>query len=139
MTANDKDHLLALRLSQRLAVDVSPEDARLLRRAALTLQRWSELECGDSNNYGSWAIERDDNGDGPPYMVHHHWHGAAIGTTTRTRIPDREAGALRRVAALCHARGWHYFHQTDPRGCPLYVSTEPLTDTNYTNGAAICP
>jgi hypothetical protein len=36
------------------------EEALALRRIERTLQRWSELECGDGNNYGSWAIERDE-------------------------------------------------------------------------------
>jgi len=31
----------------------------------------------------------------------------------------------------------YYYNQTDPRGCALYVSNEPLTDTNYPNGVAI--
>ena len=34
------------------------DDAQALRRIAMTLHRWHELECGDGNNYGSWSIER---------------------------------------------------------------------------------
>ena len=54
---------------------VTLDEALALRRISMTLQRWHELECGDSNNYGSWAIERDDNGDGPPFMVYHTHQG----------------------------------------------------------------
>ncbi len=68
----------------------------------------------------------------------HYEVGRGQWRTSRQPIPDREAGALRRVAAICEANGLHYFHQTDPRGCTLYVSNEPLTDTNYTNGVACC-
>src|SRR3990167_7234142 len=113
------------------------DDANTLLRAELTLQRWAELECGNGNDYGSWAIERDDNGDAPPFMVHHHYrHGNGTDTVTRTRIADREAGALRRVAAICKRLGAHYYHQGDPRGCALYVSAEPINGGN--RGVACC-
>lgn len=38
-------------------IGISEADAFQLRRIAMTLHRWHELECGDSNDYGSWAIE----------------------------------------------------------------------------------
>lgn len=41
-----------------LAAGISEDDALALRRIAMTLHRWHELECGDGNDYGSWAIER---------------------------------------------------------------------------------
>ena len=34
---------------------IKPDDAQALRRISMTLQRWHELECGDSNSYGSCA------------------------------------------------------------------------------------
>jgi hypothetical protein len=103
------------------------------------LHRWGELECGNGNNYGSWAIERDENGEGAPFMVHHHYrHGNGKDWTSRIKIADREAGALRRVAEICKRHGLHFYHQTDPRGCALYVSNEPLPDHNYTHGVAVC-
>ena len=132
MTATDTDRLLALRLERRFSQPVSTADARTLRLAERTLHRWAELECGDSDAYSSWMIERDD-ATGKPFHVYHHGDGRV----TRTPIPDREAGALRRVAALCTARGWSFYQQTDPRGCALYVAIEPLTNTNYTNGIAV--
>jgi hypothetical protein len=120
-------------------ISLSFDEANTLRRAEKVLQRWSELECGDGNSYGSWAIERDENGEGAPFMVHHHYqHGNGKDWTSRTKIADREAGALRRVKAICQAHGLHFYHQTDPRGCALYVSTEPLPDHNYTRGVACC-
>ena len=57
-------------------------------------------------------------------------------TERRTPIADRETGALRRIENACKEAGLHYYHQTDPRGCALYVSTEPLNAQNYTNGIA---
>lgn len=105
-----------------------------LRRAEMTLHRWAEQECGDGNDYASWCITRDE-ATGKPYREFHPHNGKA----SRTLVADREAGALKRVAAICKAHGLHFFHQTDPRGCALYVSREPLTDVNYSShGVAIC-
>src|SRR5215471_2009159 len=44
---------------------ISYEHALTLRRCAMTLHRWFELECGDGNDHGSWAIERN---------IPAHWH-----------------------------------------------------------------
>lgn len=136
MTARRETLALMQQFSAR-GISLSFDEVNTLRRAELTLQRWSELECGDSNVCGSWVIERGDvgDGDGIPYMVHHRFDN---GIFTRTRIADREAGALRRVAAICQAHGLHFYHQTDPRGCALYVSNEPLPDNNYSRGIACC-
>lgn len=130
-TAYEKDLALAVALERREGVDVSTEDARTLRRAALTLHRWAELECGDGNDYASWCIERDEGG--VPYMVTYPHQGGE----RRRRIPDRDAGALRRVREVCARVGLHYYHQTDPRGASLYVSRSPLTAENYAQGVAV--
>ena len=136
MSARTETESLMLRLERR-GMTLSFAHANTLRRAQLTLHRWAELECGDGNDYGSWAIERDDNGDGPPYFVHHHYlHGRGKDYVTRSRIADREKGARARVAAVCKEAGLHFYHQTDPRGCALYVSREPLPDDDYTRGVA---
>lgn len=131
-TALDKDVILALALEKRLGGDVAPWEARILRLAERTLHRWAELECGDGNDYASWSIERDETTGKPYWVTYPH-----SGTSTRTRYPDKEAGALKRVAALCKDKGWHFYHQTDPRGVSLYVSAEPLTDSAYNRGVAV--
>ena len=132
MTARQATYALMQHLGAR-DISLSFDEVNTLRRAQITLQRWAELECGDSNAVASWMISRDD-GTGAPYM---EWH-ANTGRVTRTRIPDREAGALRRIKAICDAHGLHYYHQTDPRGCALYIDREPLPDHNYTRGVACC-
>src|SRR5690242_19908125 len=138
MSARHETQALMQQLGSR-GISLSFDEANTLRRAEKTLQRWAEQECGDGNEWGSWAIERDENGEGAPYMVHHHYrHGNGKDWTSRTKIADREAGALRRVKAICQAHGLHYYHQTDPRGCALYVSNKPLPDHNYTQGVACC-
>ena len=118
-TAELKDREIARRLG--IPVDA----ARTLRRAELVLHRWAEQECGDGNDYASWSIERDEATSKPFRVTYPH-----RGDSYRVAIADREAGALRRVQAVCSEHGLHYYHQGDPRGCALYVAREPLNDTN---------
>ena len=132
MSAANETRALMQRLGSR-DIFLSFDDANALRRAQLTLHRWAELECGDGNDYASWAIERDEE-SGVPYMRTYPHDGKV----RQHRIPDREKGALTRVAAICKDNGLHFYHQTDPRGCALYVSNEPLTDSYYTRGVACC-
>ena len=124
MSAYDENALLALRI-ERLGVSCTPSDAAILRRAQLTLHRWAELECGDGNAYASWSIERDEETGKPYRCVYTH-----SGTTSRTQVQDKEAIALKRVAGLCKRLGLHFYHQTDPRGCALWVSRQPLDCQN---------
>lgn len=130
MTAAQKTADLAERLT-RAGLTVTREQANTLRRAALTLHRWAELECGDGNAHASWAIERDETTGKPYSCIYPHQ-----GSPRRYRIADKEAGALRRIEGVCRAIGAHYYHQTDPRGCALYIAKEPLTDQNY-SGAGV--
>jgi hypothetical protein len=140
--------------SRLQALGFTYDESAALRRVEMTLQRWAETECGDGNDHGSWAIERDEK-TGKPYMVHHHYtHGRGTDYTTRRPIADREAGALRRAKAIVDARNarkpfgaenLHFYHQTDPRGCALYVLRESdipggtaEAETNYTRGLAVC-
>ena len=97
-----------------------------LRRAAMTLHRWYEGECGDRNDYSSWAIERDETTGKPYHVVHPH----AGGKPRRTAIRDMEAGALRTIARVCAEQGLYYLIQADPRGGTLYLSRQPLTAQN---------
>ena len=142
------------------AAGFSYEDACALRRISMTLHRWHELECGDSNAYASWSIVRgrfdvrtpavdghraltyDDNGW--PYIERH------VHTENRARyesIPDREAGAKRRLAAImARYPGYRAYIQSDPRGCALFILTpETLArwpadqdlSTIYSSGIAV--
>ena len=137
--AHVKNLLLGDKISKRLGIYLNAHEAQTLRRAELTLHRWHELECGDRNDFASFAIERNDNGDGKPFMVAHHYpRGQHPARTTREPIADRENGAIRRVKAVCDAHGLFMYVQTDPRGCSLYVAAEPLNMANYTDGVACC-
>ena len=130
-TARDKDVVLASRLSAR-GIPATLTDVQTLRRAERTLQRWAEGECGDSNAYASVSIERDEHTNKPFRCVYSYTSTKVI----RIPIPDREAGALRRIDRVCKRLDIHWYHQTDPRGCMLYVAREPLTAATYTNGVA---
>lgn len=119
-------------VAHALLPGLSIPDATDLVRAGRTLHRWAELECGTGNAYVSQHIERDETTGKPRLVI-----SPRVGKTYSRPIPDREAGALKRIKAICARLGLHYHHQTDPRGCALYVSREPLTDSNYTRGIAI--
>lgn len=116
----------------RRGINVSENDAAILRLAEKTLHRWHEGECGNSDNYKSWNIEERD--DGSAWMNIHPYSGKSYSY----RIPNRAKGARARVAELCKREGLFFFVQTDPRGCALYVAKEPLTDMNYSSVGVCC-
>ncbi len=105
------------------------EESVSLRRIEMTLHRWDEQECGDGNDYASWAIERDET-TGRPYRVTYPHTGKSY----RHPIADREAGALRRLAAIMVSHpGFVAYHQTDCRGAALYI----VRKTEIPAGASI--
>ena len=100
---------------------ISNDDATALRRCAMTLHRWHELECGDGNDYCSWNIERDEK-TGKPFM-RRQWVGkSGLWFNKLHPIPDREKGALTRICKImARYPNWAAYVQTDPRGAPLYI------------------
>jgi hypothetical protein len=119
------------------------EESAALRRIEMTLQRWGERECGDGSD---WGLERDEVTD-RPFNV---WHG--MGSPRRYPVADREAGALRRLAAIVAARNARNdaacsvvaYHQPDCRGCNLYIlraadiPTGVSVNSIYNRGLAVC-
>lgn len=99
------------------------DECEKLRRISMTLRRWHELECGNGDDHSDWAIERDDNGDGLPYLVTHiHPRKGAPARTIKTRIADRETGAKKRLAQILESKpGFSAYIQGDPRGAALYI------------------
>ena len=138
MTKGEKKRELMARLYRQTGVFLSFQDAETLRKAELTLHRWSERKCGwsTSGKYGaSMALVRDEDGDGKPYLEIH----PNVGMRTQwVRTPDLEKGALRRVAEVCKRNGLEYFHQGDPRGCSLFISKAGagMNDANYSGFVA---
>lgn len=131
MTAYQKNHEL-LRMAAARGILLTEPQARTLRRAAVTLRRWAEEECGNSNAFASYSIERDEATGRPFRTIYPH----DAQRPTRYPIADREKGALERVKRLCERLGLHYYHQGDPRGCALWIDREPLPNNNYTRGIA---
>lgn len=105
----------------------------------MTFHRWDELECGDSNDFNSWAIERDET-TGKPYM-HVYPHN---GKSSRRPIADRERGAQRRLDAIMTAHPeFIAYHQGDCRGAALYLLRRSdlrvgeSVDSVYTRGFCV--
>ena len=108
---------------------IAMPDAEQLRRIAMTLQRWHELECGDSNDHFSQCVVRgkkardgkfvyDDTGK--PYMEVHYHRGVA--KVRYIPVNDRERGALKRLKAImARYPGFQAYVQGDPRGAALYI------------------
>lgn len=121
---------------------LSFDEIETLRRAEMTLHRWSGLECGDANEYASWAIERDEVTQ-KPFMVRYSHNEAK---SRKTPIADRESGALKRIAKVLESHpDLAYYYQTDPRGCALYLLRKGIDilpgesiDSVYTRGFAVC-
>jgi len=127
---NHKEISNLYRIAERLGINF--DDVCYFRRDSMTLRRWFERECGDSNNYASWAVERAPE-TGIPYLVTYPYNGKSY----QTRIPDREKGARKRLSERCERLGLHYYIQTDCRGLALYLSKEPINDQNYINGYGV--
>ncbi len=120
------------------------DEAASLRRIEMTLRRWAVDVCNGD-------IQRDEVA-GKPFRVCHGFGEGRIRSSYP--IADREAGALKRLAAIvsaCNARlpeSRHDsrvipHHQTDPRGCALYLIRQAdlahhKIDQVYNRGLAVC-
>lgn len=104
---NKDTHEMLARLERS---GISREDAYTFRRTSMTLHRWHEMECGIDGG----CIERDE-ATGKPFWVNSN-------TMRRYPVADREAGALKRLAAVMASYpGRFAYVQTDPRGAALYI------------------
>lgn len=127
----------AARLFSRLAeMGFTYSEAQSLRRIEMTLHRWAEAECNGEikRNEKSGVPLRYIGGN---YIDPHDFRQFQA-------IPDREAGALKRLAKIMaiHPKYLSY-HQTDPSGCALYIVAkadlrgQPI-DQVYSRGLAVC-
>lgn len=136
MTARSETRALgnAIYVRTEGEVDLSFDDANTLRKAQKTLHRWAELECGTTDGH----IEQDEKTGQWRFYNARARYLDPNDPRAWSRIQDRETDALKRIAAVCQANGLHFYHQTDPRGCALYVAREPLTDQNYSSAGVAC-
>jgi len=111
---------------------IAYDDATALRRIAMTLHRWHELECGTDNG----AIERDEV-TGRTYWRHPELN-------KRFPCADRETGARKRLAKImAKYPTLSAYIQGDPRGASLYilrpgdVPEGAEVDSYYSRGLAV--
>ncbi len=133
-----KERMLVLKRLGELGIGY--DDAQALRRISMTLRRWSELECGN----GHWVIERDEETGKPYYYRCNHSYVDPHDLRARYRVADREKGALKRLQAIMSKHpDLLAYHQTDPRGCAVYVLRKddvPVgssVDSVYNRGIAV--
>ncbi len=111
---------------------IAYEHQMQLLRIERTLSKWGEHECNGT-------IQRDDKTNVPYW----YWENAMGEHRKGSRAPDREAGALKRLAAIMsNYPALIAYHQGDPRGCALYIceratTPEPI-DSYYSRGLALC-
>lgn len=129
MTKNETLRLAGI--ARRLGMNL--EDVMALGRASANLSRWYAGECGDSNEYCSWAIERDPETDRPHRVVYPH----TSNEIRRYPIRDMEKVHRAKLAKICAAYGLYHHIQADPRGPAVYVHTQPMDMNNYTDGVSI--
>ena len=88
---------------------LSYDELETIRRAAMTLHRWSEHECNGT-------IQRDEETGKPYGYVDYTSSG---GKAWRHPVPDRETPALNRVKDIAKKHGLVMEYNGDPRGWPL--------------------
>jgi hypothetical protein len=122
---------------KRLGID--GYHAHDIRRIAMTLHRWHELECGVDGG----CIQRDDTGI--PYWFNANARFVGAGDRRAySRIADRETAALRRLAKImANYPRLSFYVQGDPRGASLYilrpgdVPESENADSYYSRGVAV--
>lgn len=123
---------------------IAYDDAVALRRIAMTLHRWHELECGTGEGQTTYSVERDgDEPDSPPFMrVQYPTKSGYV--DKRWPIADRETGAKKRLAKImARYPTLGTYIQGDPRGASLYilrpgdVPEGEAADAFYSRGIAV--
>jgi hypothetical protein len=124
-------------------VGFNTTETETLLKAERTLQRWAEAECGTGTDTHTVSIERDETTGKPFRRV--QFRRAGQWAENRYPVRDMEAAALRRVAAIAEAHpDLSFYHQSDPRGCALYVLRSgdvpagERADSYYLRGVAVC-
>ena len=100
------------------SIGVEYDDAMTLRRIAMTLHRWHEMECN-----GDVERENDDGTGKQAFLgLSRQRGGSAQYRRVRYAIADRETGALKRLDKLmARYPTLSAYVQGDPRGAALYI------------------
>lgn len=123
-----------------LRAGIAFDDAMALRRIAMTLHRWHELECGGGHGH----IERDEKTNRPRYYNANARYTDPRDPRAWHAIPDRETGAHKRLAQIMtRYPTLGAYVQGDPRGAALYilrpgdVPAGENVDAYYSRGLAV--
>jgi hypothetical protein len=137
MNAQEKNQKLRANIERITGKQISLADAGKLRRIERALHRWCELTCGTGNADCTLLIERDEE-TGKPFL-RRQWRGInGVWQDKREPTADREASNLNALQKICDKLDLCFYHQRDPRGTAVYLSAEPMDDSNYgTKGAAV--
>lgn len=114
-------------LNQVQSTGITLSDAMALRRISMTLHRWHEMECGTDSGCieRGWRVARNQEKPNDPNFVydeqgHPYWLDSR--TMRRTRIADRETGAIKRLnKIMSRYPNLSAYIQGDPRGAALYI------------------
>jgi hypothetical protein len=121
----------------------SHAETEALLKAERALTRFAELECGTSDANRSVHVFRDEETGKPFYRVEYR-----VGNEWKERVQpkrDTEKAALAKVEAIMSGKtGFRAYHQTDPRGCALYIIRPGDIEAGenvhalYNRGIALC-
>lgn len=133
-------------IARLIRLGIQYQDAETLRRIAMTLRNWFELECGTGDGRVTRSIERDENGDGKPFMRVQYMGGDGKWVDRRYPVADRETGAKKRLAKVMepYKRRLAVYIQGDPRGASLHILRKgkdikkgESLDSIYNRGVAV--
>jgi hypothetical protein len=118
------------------------DETTALLRAERALRKWGELKCGTGDKNRSISVFRDESGK-PFYRVQFYAGGQWRETVQPKR--DTEKAAWNKVQSIMASKpGFSAYHQTDPRGCALYVIRPGDIEAGgnvralYNRGIALC-
>ena len=120
-------------IGRLIEAGISMNDAYQLRRIAMTLHRWHELECGVDGG----GLDHDET------TGKYWWYSSHTGKRSHV-VPDRDKGARKRLAKIMAAYPTlqAYVHG-DPRGAALFIlrpGDVPVgadIDAHYNHGIAV--
>jgi hypothetical protein len=118
------------------------DETAALLKAERALRKWGELACGTGDGNRSVNVFRDESGR-PFYRVQFYADRQWRESVQPKR--DTEKAALAKVEAIMARKpGFRAYHQTDPRGCSLYIIRPGDIEAGgnvhalYNRGIALC-
>lgn len=110
---------------------VDYQDAETLRRAAMTLHRWSEHECNGVIQRAEFGMFDHKGRPMPAGKCYTAYNIDGPGPVRYAPTADRETPAIKRAEAIAAKYGATLEYQGDPRGWPLTLKMK--------EGRHLCP